>query len=1149
MKLIKQFFLVITLILCPAAMLGQNYSYMELSPSNGFPSKINTIFVEQDGFAWLGSDDGLYLIYANNYFSFHNPEEGYLASSNVTEIYCDDTGMAWILTDAGFYGYNSRVHLEHPQVILGLDGHTVATSVISKGDDVYFGGEDKVWKYSHSTGEFTVEVSLDGDTPFLIEQLHFGYGNGGNDLILMSNYSEGMFICNVATHECRPSNYAEKKDFISSFVDSKGVLWLSELGKGIFSLAADGSVLKRFNTSNSGINSDIILCFAEREGKLWLGTDGGGINILDPDTGKVTILSNDPRNPNSCPANMVSTMFCDKSGNVWCGRPSGGAFVVSQPLIKSFPNSFFNPPIDNKGICCFFENPNDNQIWIGTNGSGVIRYNPANGSFSMYPSTAGMHVHSIALLPDGNLVLSCPNTGLLVLDIKTGSVRMSKYEFEAKNYYYSSDRSASLCNDPFGNVILFTDRLARYYPSGAIEIFRTVDCGKGYLRPVTGSHGQYIIDDESLFRWEESAKCKLRRLYNFAGMGRVHAATFSEDGTIWLSIGPSIYRFDTKTNEVTELGNSFETEPKMIFSSGDHIWFGTRNRLYCYTPATEAMLLLGEIEGVFDNEYMPDACLESSQGDIYFGGRNGFIQVEHNFKVSPVRDPEIIVAAVVVDDVEVFDFGEYDVPYDHSQFDVRVLVRAQNILQNRLYHVKAEGRGLSMDEYLTVPVVHFRRLNPGRYTISISSTTSDGRWTEMKEVYSFKVKKPWYLSLGFLLACFLFVGIVYFQVSRYRAKVKDNLRAKQASEERYNFLINVAHELRTPLTLVQGPVKRMLKDKKLSDSQRTSLTRVFQQSTRISDLLNTVLTTNRIEEGVTKVNLASVEVNPWLENLSDDFRDEAAAHDMDIVMKLDPSVSAAMMDEGLCTVVFSNIMSNAIKHNQPKSHITVWSGWNRETGMIKIAVRDHGNGIGNVDVSKLFDHYYKATEEHTGFGIGLAYAKVIIDAHGGRIGAYNNDDEHGATFWFEIPADHDAIMTKEQVNRQVAERVEKIAEKALIDKCILYVDDNQDLRYYFMDEIAPMCRKLITASNGITAMKAIQNHDVDVVITDIMMPEMDGIALCKAIKFSDHFKHIKVIMLTAKTDNETVNLSHEVHADSYITKPFELDEIINAINQ
>lgn len=1149
MKIARKFSVLLTLILAHTSLYSQNFSFMELSPSDGFPSKINTIFVERDGFAWLGSDDGIYQIYANNYFNHHIPDGDFLSSANVRKIYFDDTGTAWMLTDGGFYGFVSGIHNGHPQMILGVDGNAVAYSVTSKGKDVYFGGDNVIWKYSHETGEFTEILKFDPSDHFTVNHLLIGYGNGSNDLIMVSGFSRKMAIYNIATEECRPSQFTCGNDFFAAFTGSDGTLWISMLGQGIFNIAADGALLKSYSTKNSGMNSDIVLCFEEREGKLWLGTDGGGINILDPETGKVTILQNDPSDPSSCPSNMISTLFCDHNGNVWCGRPSGGAFVVSETKIRQFKNGVFDPPIDNKGICSFYQIPGDSVIWIGTNGSGLVSYDLNSGKFSSYEATGNMHIHSIASIPGGELVLSCPNQGIFVFNPKTNEIRRNTYDLEAKLFYFSTDRSPVFSNDQNDNVIVFTDRLSRYYPSGAFDQFPQEEGVKGFLRPVYGSHAQYMIDDASLYRWEETSPTKVHKILDMSSKGRVRCATFAEDGSIWLSAGSSIYSFDTATGEVEFVFDSFETEPHLMMTADDgRLWMGTRNKLYVYNPVTKGILLLGEVDGVFNNEYSSGACLQASNGDLFLGGRNGFICVGRNFELSTVKNVEISLGAIMVDNVEVFDLVDYEVPYHHGQIDIRMLVRMNDILKDKIYHVVASGPSLDFDEYLTEPAVHFLRLNPGRYSVSMSVTTSDGGMTEMREVYSFNVKRPWFRTVWFYLAVLLlFLSALVFIVS-YSGKIKDKRHAQEASDERYNFLINVAHELRTPLTLVQGPVKRMLRDNSITDEQRNSLTRVYQQSSRISDLLNTVLTSSSIEDGAAKVNLQSVDVNSWVTNLTEDFRDEAAERDMGISLKLDPTIGAAMMDEGLCSIVFSNIMSNALKHNPSGTDIVVWTSWNRTNGMIRVGIRDNGPGIGNTDPSKLFEKYFKVTEEHSGFGIGLSYAKVIIDAHGGTIAANNNEDDKGATFWFEVPADRDTIKTTEQIIKQIDERAEKISGKALIDKCILYVDDDIDLLEYIVEEIGPLCRKLITANNGKSAIKALQSQDIDVVITDIMMPELDGLTLCKTIKFSDHFKHIPVILLTAKADLETMNLGREVRADAFIPKPFEVEELIDAMS-
>lgn len=233
--------------------------------------------------------------------------------------------------------------------------------------------------------------------------------------------------------------------------------------------------------------------------------------------------------------------------------------------------------------------------------------------------------------------------------------------------------------------------------------------------------------------------------------------------------------------------------------------------------------------------------------------------------------------------------------------------------------------------------------------------------------------------------------------------IEEARRAQQAQEERYNFLVNVAHELRTPLTLIIGPLKSTLRRGTLSEKDSGTVVRVCQQADRMTNLLNTVLTTNKLERGADSMRAEPVEFNKWVASCAEEFKDEAENHNMAVLVNLDPAIGMVDMDTHLCKIVFSNIMINALHHNFPDSPITVTTSCSQDGSAVRISVTDKGSGIGDIDVSNLFKRYYRATEDKTGFGIGLAYSKAIVDAHHGTMGAYNNSDNCGATFWFELP--------------------------------------------------------------------------------------------------------------------------------------------------
>lgn len=236
-------------------------------------------------------------------------------------------------------------------------------------------------------------------------------------------------------------------------------------------------------------------------------------------------------------------------------------------------------------------------------------------------------------------------------------------------------------------------------------------------------------------------------------------------------------------------------------------------------------------------------------------------------------------------------------------------------------------------------------------------------------------------------------------------KVEEERRAKEAESERYNFLINVTHEIRTPLTLIMGPMERLQNTEQLTDKGRRAVSRVRQQAAKMNTLLTTVLTANRMEEGAEEVRPVPVAFNDWVTRISDDFVDEAEHREMPLRYDLSPAVGNVNLDEHLCNIVLSNFIINAMRYNEPGSHILIGTSLVNDGKTVRVSIKDRGAGIGDVDAPHLFERYYRATEDKTGFGIGLFYSKKIIEAHNGNIGAYNNTDGSGATFWFELPVD------------------------------------------------------------------------------------------------------------------------------------------------
>lgn len=241
------------------------------------------------------------------------------------------------------------------------------------------------------------------------------------------------------------------------------------------------------------------------------------------------------------------------------------------------------------------------------------------------------------------------------------------------------------------------------------------------------------------------------------------------------------------------------------------------------------------------------------------------------------------------------------------------------------------------------------------------------------------------------------------RVERIERAVHEECRAREAETERYNFLINVTHEIRTPLTLIMGPLERLQKTEALSEKGSKTVSKVRQQAARMNILLNTVLASNRMEEGAEKLCAETLPFNDWIRGAVDDFSEEAEGRGMPVKLELDSDIGLVSMDKHLCDIVFSNFIINAMRYNETGNDIVISTRLGEEGSKVRVSFKDRGSGIDEVDPERLFERYYRATEDKTGFGIGLFYSRNIIKAHGGEVGACNNTDGCGATFWFELP--------------------------------------------------------------------------------------------------------------------------------------------------
>lgn len=990
--------------------IAQSYSFVTLSPDQGFPSKVNSIVVQPHGYAVLGSDDGLYCYLGNgSVVSYESLGELGQSGNYVTDLYYDDMDYVWCLTDHGFFAWKVPYDGSDPDVIIGPKDVNVY-SVFSYGKEVFFGGESCLWKYDHKSKSFAKVVTLDRDEAFDVSSILFAFYHDQEVLVLFNKFGRVFHLFYLATGEVRTFFKSDlwSDEYFAAFTDSQSRLWLSDFGHGVNCIDLDGSLLYHYDTSNSGLSSNIVLCFAEREGRIWMGTDGGGISILNPDTGTFQILNHKENDPYSLPSSTITSIFCDHNGYLWCGRPHGGAIIINQPLIESFNTSDVRPFTGNGGISALFQDGPDDRIWVGTNGSGLMSFNPQDGSFTPYPSTAGMHIYSIASVDADRLVLSCPNKGFYTFNRHNGTIATSKLITDVKNYYLTNGEGACVDNDAEGRLLILSNNIRRYDArTGLLEEFSISPDGiKGNLRTVSGSQCRYLWDNDRLYEWDETAESRLKVLYDFGEDVTLRGCVIGPDGLLWLASAHSLGRFNLETCTV-DFGNlHFDSVIQSVLCDSDgHFWLGTRNNLYGFFSENHTMVPLSDIDGVYDNEYIPNAKLVAANGDVYLGGTNSLVRIRSGFAQTVSSEPVVHLYKMYVDEKMIPDVRHLTISHKHNHIDLLLSTRSDNILDTKRFEVLIEGGGNTISERLeTTPSIHLPTLTSGHYTVKASCTGTSGQWTPMTTILEFNVDKPWYRTILFFvnLSLFLIAILCYVILSRRKIAMerKNKEKARIANDMKSMFVQNMSHDIRTPLNAIVGYSQLLGLDDSLTEDERTEFVGYIEGSAdMLSMLVDDVLSMSDIEQGNYAIAMTASSINDICEKSKNcSVMRVLAGVKMYCTSEVDDSFRI-YTDPRRVQQILVNFLTNSCKHTT-QGEIHVHCSISENPGMVTISVTDTGDGV----PKDLADHIFERFKSGTvgGHGMGLNICRILSEKLGGSV-RLDTSYTSGARFLLLLP--------------------------------------------------------------------------------------------------------------------------------------------------
>ena len=1151
--------LIISLLLVSFQVWGtqqHKYSFHRISITEGLTqTSVQAILLDSKGTLWIGTKNGLNKYAQQDLKAFyHRPEERMSIPHNrINHILEDSLGTIWLSTANGIATHNYQGEE------FTLISRNVAYSAVNSEGGILFGGDKFILRYDHKLKNLehfylNPEDSTSNPVAYRIQKIIPWKKNK----ILVGTRQKGVYIFDTKERTFTPFITNPHPLMLSLYVASNGNIFTSHYGEGIFCYDSDGKELYNYNIDNSALTYNYILDITEHDGNIWVATDGGGINLFPLNGGEIKNIQQKTGDDSSLPDNSILTFYKDKEGNLWAGSIREGIFVIKKNPIRSFKGTAPNTPfgLSDKTVISLYEE-NNGEVWIGTDGGGMNRYSPDTDRFTHYPNTFGDKITSITSYSEEEMLVSIYTRGVFLFNKKTGTYRPfiivnkdinnkeRNYGYTTIAYKASEDKiyffgMHAWCYHLKSNT--FTP-LSFADPSTSPSALRLAFANDSVALIIRNNHiytGNLKTDTISLCFEADKEE-------------QITAAALDNQQRIWVGTDRSFGYYDLKKKKFHPIHTRlFNSVSSLTIDSENRVWICGQNMLFTYDITGNKFVVWNASDGYTPNEILSSSPKRNHTGIIYWGGTEGLVQIQPQNIQTQYTTPQVILTDLHYNGTSYqkrIKNKSVRIPWNYLSLSASVQTNSQDIFQKSLirYIIRTNTTERQYESYDNT--FNLTTLVPGEYNIWASCNRKDGTFTEPVHLIDIIITPPWYKSVWFLTVLgVILLALSFYLLKRFNAQKEEAMKEKirmyknQMNEDKISFLVNINHELRTPLTLIYAPLKR-LADKNQPDYSSEKAKKLFNiaynQALRMKNIINMVLDMNRLDSGTDSLKMEWHSLNQWIEHIASDFSNQCEEKNIRLIYQLDKRIETVWFDEWKCQIVLSNLLSNAIKFCREEGCITLST---QQTGnKVQVSVADQGIGLAHLDIQKLFTRFYEGEHQREGSGIGLAYAKTLIELHGGSIHAFTNEDQ-GATFYFELPATN---PTEEAQTTDTSVTITDTSDApATIDKkqyTLLVVEDENELREYLQQALSENFKEVFSAPNAQEALDICRREQPSLIISDIMMPGMDGFEFCRQVKNDLSISHIPVILLTARTDENSVKFGYKQGADFYMPKPFDMD--------
>ena len=1211
--MIRKNLLLFVLLLSSWMVVAQSYQFKHLEVSDGLSNNsVNTICKDRDGFMWFGTTTGLnrYDGYTFKIYQHAENDPGSLPDNYITDIVEMPDGRFWVNTGRGYVLFDKEQdcfitdvtgfmkNLESggvpEQVFVDREGNT-CLSVAGEGCYRYKeGGKRLFFSYvEHSLPEHGVtQIAECSDGLLLI-------------------YNTGLLVCldratlaiKWKSDEIKKYIPAGKTIEFSLFVDRDNCIWAYSL-MGIWAYDCGTKSWRTDLTAIWSSRPDIIIHAVAQdiEGRIWVGKDYDGIDVLEKETGKVTSLVAHDDNGRSLPHNTIYDLYADRDGIMWVGTYKKGVSYYSESIFK------FN--MYEWGDITCIEQADENRLWLGTNDHGILLWNRSTGKAEPFWRDAEGQlpnpVVSMLKSKDGKLWVGTFNGGLYCMD---GS-RVRSYK-EGTGNALASNNVWALVEDDKGRIWIASlgGGLQCLEPlSGTFETYTSNNSAllennvtslcwvdNNTLFFGTANQGVGMMDMHTREIKKIQGQSGNVKLSNDA----VNHVYKDSRGLVWIATREGLNVYDTRRHVFLDLSPVAEAKGNFIAAITEdqerNMWVSTSRKVIRVTVASDGKgsylfdsRAYNSEDGLQNCDFNQRSIKTLHNGIIAIGGLYGVNvfapdHIRYNKMLPNVMftglslfDEAVKVGQSyggrVLIEKELNDVENVEFDYKQNIFSVSFASDNYNLPEKTQYMYKLEGFN---NDWLTLPVgvhnVTFTNLAPGKYVLRVKAINSDGYVGIKEATLGIVVNPPFWMSWwAYLLYAAGLVVVLFLARYRMLKREREKFHLQQIENEvakneeinnmKFRFFTNVSHELRTPLTLIISPLEGMLKET-TDELQSTRLQLMYRNAQRLLHLVNQLLDFRKGEMSTHQLSLSEGDIISYVHSVCNSFLLMADKKHIQFSFFSGIDTFSMAFDADKVGKIVMNLLSNAFKFTPEGGRVTVMI--EHVTGTpdtLEIKIADTGIGISDVDKEHIFDRFYQAdhkgVEETTGNGIGLSLVRDFVTLHEGEVKVFDNIGM-GSVFVIQFPVKHveTQVQLPEETGMPVGDEEDKEMKEEAREETerknfplLLIVDDNEDFRI-FMRYSLELQYRVKLAVNGKEAWEMMQEELPDLVISDVMMPQMDGNELCRLIKQDKRTAHIPVILLTARQNTEAKLEGLQTGADDYVTKPFNMTILVLRIRK